>query len=1049
MKIRGWSIDGFGLFHDCAIADLPDGLTVLHGSNEAGKSTLLEFLRRVLFGVPAGEAGPSYAPLHGGRHRGRVVVADGDGEVVVERELDRRAPAVLRRPDGRAVDPDELHRLLGGADERLFRSVFAFSLDDLQSLATLDTAGVREALFSASLAGAGRSARAAAQALRAHAAAQLDGEGPAQVNRLIGELNALRPRLNEARRAVRGYADQAAGAERLAAAVDAQRAALAARRAARGRDEALLRAWPAWQALHAARAELDASGPVAEVADDTEVQLRAARERLTAAQGALHALRAEQAAAEPLAAVPAADDGAATAAEIEALVADLPLHRFQLATLPAARARCAEAQQLLDERLQRAGAEWTAERLREWSRAAVDRDAVRDWQVRLRAAAERVQQAQWRLEAAAGRREAARRDRDLAAAELSASTALGAAEVDRQRQALTEVRAALEEMLARRAQGESTAQALQERERALRGLEAERDPAPPVWLPTVLALAAAGSAVVALWALGSDALLGGLAATASAGAAGGAARWAALRRRAHAQREEQRQAGRRALRSEMEAARRRRDAEWHRAAELAEQIARQAGPLGLPRVPSAPEIDAREHALVDAAAADARAALVRARSAELEQVLRDREAEERARTGDAAAAAEVQQGVAAQWTAWAAAAGFPAAAAPDAVLDHVAALEAARAAQAALDAAERELRQVEPMVLAWEARARALLGRVRAAGGFDLSAHALIERVLALRLRVQEESAQRARRAALADEQRARAGRLSAAVADVEQAQAAIAAILRAAGARDDADLARLRALAERRRALQRAVAEHERALRGQVGVDAGVATVSAEAIDACRQRAAAADEEIAGLEQQLYQLIAEQHDARAACRALEESSEVPALETEWAALMAELGEAVHEWRVLAAAEGLLDEARQSFERTRQPAVLRAASTAFAVVTGGRYERVAQDESGQALVVVERGGRRKPVGSELSRGTTEQLYLSIRLGLAQELARRGIALPLVMDDVLVHFDPDRARAMTDVLAASAREQQVLFFTCHPATRDLLVHHGQAARLIEL
>ena len=89
-----------------------------------------------------------------------------------------------------------------------------------------------------------------------------------------------------------------------------------------------------------------------------------------------------------------------------------------------------------------------------------------------------------------------------------------------------------------------------------------------------------------------------------------------------------------------------------------------------------------------------------------------------------------------------------------------------------------------------------------------------------------------------------------------------------------------------------------------------------------------------------------------------------------------------------------------------------------------------------------------PAGSQLSRGTTEQLYLSIRLGLAQELARRGVALPLVMDDVLVHFDPERARGMAEVLGVFAREHQVLFFTCHPATRDLLMQHG-AARLVEL
>ena len=65
-------------------------------------------------------------------------------------------------------------------------------------------------------------------------------------------------------------------------------------------------------------------------------------------------------------------------------------------------------------------------------------------------------------------------------------------------------------------------------------------------------------------------------------------------------------------------------------------------------------------------------------------------------------------------------------------------------------------------------------------------------------------------------------------------------------------------------------------------------------------------------------------------------------------------------------------------------------------------------------------------------------------------ARRGVALPLVMDDELVLFDPERVRGMAGVLAAFARAPQVLFFACHPSTRDLLVQHGGGpARLIEL
>ena len=51
MRIRNLHIDGFGHFADKTI-EFDAGLVVLHGSNEAGKSTLINFIRTILFGFP-------------------------------------------------------------------------------------------------------------------------------------------------------------------------------------------------------------------------------------------------------------------------------------------------------------------------------------------------------------------------------------------------------------------------------------------------------------------------------------------------------------------------------------------------------------------------------------------------------------------------------------------------------------------------------------------------------------------------------------------------------------------------------------------------------------------------------------------------------------------------------------------------------------------------------------------------------------------------------------------------------------------------------------
>ena len=59
------------------------------------------------------------------------------------------------------------------------------------------------------------------------------------------------------------------------------------------------------------------------------------------------------------------------------------------------------------------------------------------------------------------------------------------------------------------------------------------------------------------------------------------------------------------------------------------------------------------------------------------------------------------------------------------------------------------------------------------------------------------------------------------------------------------------------------------------------------------------------------------------------------------------------------------------------------------------------------------------------------------------------ALPFVMDDVLVNFDPERTARTASVIADLATRHQVLVFTCQPTTVDALRAAAPDARLIEL
>lgn len=135
---------------------------------------------------------------------------------------------------------------------------------------------------------------------------------------------------------------------------------------------------------------------------------------------------------------------------------------------------------------------------------------------------------------------------------------------------------------------------------------------------------------------------------------------------------------------------------------------------------------------------------------------------------------------------------------------------------------------------------------------------------------------------------------------------------------------------------------------------------------------------------------------------------------------------------VEAVALRLLESARERFERDRQPEVLRTAGRVFSAMTGGRYRDVRAPLGGNSISVISERGEALHV-EQLSRGTAEQLYLALRVGLIESFGEQGPHLPVLMDDIGVNFDDERRAAACAAVADLAHYRQVVFFTCHDAT----------------
>ena len=99
-------------------------------------------------------------------------------------------------------------------------------------------------------------------------------------------------------------------------------------------------------------------------------------------------------------------------------------------------------------------------------------------------------------------------------------------------------------------------------------------------------------------------------------------------------------------------------------------------------------------------------------------------------------------------------------------------------------------------------------------------------------------------------------------------------------------------------------------------------------------------------------------------------------------------------------------------------------------MTDGKYTRVWTPLGQNELRVDDANGQ--PMALDvLSRGTREAIFLSLRLALVAAYGRRGVNIPMILDDVLVNLDHKRAEAAVDVLCDFAKEgRQLLFFTCH-------------------
>lgn len=73
MQINELLLKNFGKFHDRQI-DLEEGINLIHGENESGKSTIHTFIRGMLFGIERGRGRAAQMILSVYTNRGKILI---------------------------------------------------------------------------------------------------------------------------------------------------------------------------------------------------------------------------------------------------------------------------------------------------------------------------------------------------------------------------------------------------------------------------------------------------------------------------------------------------------------------------------------------------------------------------------------------------------------------------------------------------------------------------------------------------------------------------------------------------------------------------------------------------------------------------------------------------------------------------------------------------------------------------------------------------------------------------------------------------------------
>ncbi|MGM8366311.1 AAA family ATPase [Virgibacillus sp. W0181] len=149
------------------------------------------------------------------------------------------------------------------------------------------------------------------------------------------------------------------------------------------------------------------------------------------------------------------------------------------------------------------------------------------------------------------------------------------------------------------------------------------------------------------------------------------------------------------------------------------------------------------------------------------------------------------------------------------------------------------------------------------------------------------------------------------------------------------------------------------------------------------------------------------------------------------------------EWSVYKTAKEVLSETKRAYRKKYFRTVLAKTTAYFSEITDHVYHRVIEPKGKKGFRVEAHNGITYQV-NELSQGTVDQLYISLRIAIGEIMSGKH-NVPFIMDDAFIHFDSHRTKAIMKVMKEVSKAQQIIIFTC----KKEIVTLADEAHIIEL